>query len=141
MCPEQQQFVCFVWKKGTDDFDVKSEKDTYHDQIMESLKTLAMKKIHDTTIDYLSKNVTLTISEWKDKLQELPKCMKEEMVHDATEMFKINLLSGLTWLGIIYGLHCFKKFKEGKLLESLIDRYLHIMKLRLKFHTVIDTIK
>ena len=110
--------------------------------MMESLKTLAMKKIHDTTIDYLSRNATtLTISEWKDQLQELPNCMKEEMVHDATEMFKINLLSGLTWLGIIYGLHCFKKFKEGKLLESLIDRYLHIMKLRLKFRAVFDTIK
>ena len=57
---------------------------------------------------------------------------KEEMVHEASEMFKYNLFHGLTWLGCAYGWHYFRKY-QNTLLESSIDQYIHIMKLNVRF--------
>ena len=61
---------------------------------MESLKNLCVTKIHEITMDLLLKNDNLEIIPWKDRLDELPLSLKEDILEDAVTIlvypFKIR---------------------------------------------------
>ena len=84
---------------------------------MESLKDLCVTKIHEITMDLLSKNVNLEISPWKDRLDELPHSLKEDILEDAITI----LVYPLKIRNIRYILRC-SMGRYSRIIQMIMDR-------------------
>ena len=80
---------------------------------MESLKDLCVTKIHEITMDLLLKNDNLEIIPWKDRLDELPLSLKEDILEDAVTI-------------LVYP---FKIRNIRYILRSSMGRYIRIMQM------------
>ena len=80
---------------------------------MESLKNLCVTKIHEITMDLLLKNDNLKIIPWKDRLDELPLSLKEDILEDAVTI-------------LVYP---FKIRNIRYILRSSMGRYIRIMQM------------
>ena len=80
---------------------------------MESLKDLCVTKIHEITMDLLLKNDNLEIIPWKDRLDELPLSLKEDILED----------------GVTILVYPFKIRNVRYILRSSMGRYIRIMQM------------
>ena len=80
---------------------------------MESLKDLCVTKIHEITMDMLLKKGNLKTIPWKDRLDELPLSLKEDILEDAVTI-------------LVYPL----KIRNVRyILRSSMERYIRIMQM------------